>query len=68
MVHSHNTWRSFKAFYVVAKKLDQGNVVLALIDYQLVDVQSFLFNMRMKSNWMWAMEYFGDLNHVTVIW
>ena len=28
----------FEAFYKVAKKLDQGNVVHALIDSQLIDV------------------------------
>lgn len=44
-----------------------GNVVPALIDSQLLDVQSSFFKMSMKSNCMWAMENFGDLNPVSMI-
>lgn len=43
-----------KAFYGVAKKLDQRNVVSIVIDSQLIDVQSSFFKMSMKSMCMWA--------------
>ena len=55
-----------EVFYEVAKKLDYRNVVHALIDSQLIDVQISFFMMSMKSKCMRAMDNFGDLNHVTM--
>ena len=50
------------------KKLDQGIVVSTIIGSQLIDVQSSFFKMSTRSICMWAVEIFGDLSLVTIIW
>lgn len=70
MIHSHSTWRSLKNPYSIlwgCQGDGQGNVVHALIDSSLIDVQSF-FKMSMKSNCVWAMGNFEDLNPIAMIW